>query len=61
MGTKVIEVRVRVLDIIEDDKFEEDIHYEPQTICLSYEQEGADYVYTEADEITDAINRVVCY
>lgn len=56
---KVIEIRVRVVDVLEDDVFEEDTDYEPHTICLTFEDEDAEMVYCEAEEITDCIERVV--
>lgn len=61
---KVIEITVRVLNIEADDKYGEDSNYEPERICLSYEEDDyeddfADYVYAEADDIKACIERLV--
>lgn len=56
---KVIEVQVRVMDTDEDEKWQEDPDYEPERICITFEDLDPEFVYMEADEIKRAIERIM--
>lgn len=63
---KVVEIQVRVMDADEDDKWQEDSNYEPERICITFEDEDscyngnlADAAYQEADELKACIERLI--
>jgi hypothetical protein len=60
---KVIEIQVRVMDEDENGTWSEDSAYIAERICLTFEADQYDCVedtaYAEADELKEAIHRIV--
>lgn len=55
---KCIEIRVKVHDVDEDDKFEVDTNCAPGACYIYYDDEEAEIVYAEAEELMNCIDRL---